>query len=385
MPHDLIALSVFTLASLPLLYYLFALDTAWRFFPARRSDDSLNELLPVSVLKPVRGLDRDAYDHFTSFCRQSYPEFEILFAVADADDPAIPVINRLIEEFPDRAIRLVVGGPHIGPNSKVNKLCWLAREARHELLVVSDSDVTVPPDCLRAIAEPFQDSRVGLVTCLYRGASDGSLTSNLEAIGISTDFIPGVLMARRFEGMGFALGATIAVRRSTLTTIGGFEALVDYCADDYELGRRIAATGHRVELSACTVSTSCAARTTSAFLKHQLRWAVTIRHARPWGYLGRLRHHPGPADIAGRCIHRSIYPGCHRLPLGICRSSAGSFLDDRAVRLNDEVARRRWWLVPVWDAVAFGVGLAALVTNRIDWRGRFYMLQRGKLVVLHRS
>jgi ceramide glucosyltransferase len=383
-PQDLLALFVFALASLPLLYYLLALDTAWRCFPGRRSDDFLSQPLPISVLKPVRGLDHDAHAHFTSFCRQSYPEFEILFAVADADDPAIPVIKRLIEEFPGRAIRLVTGGPGIGPNSKVNKLCWLAREARYELLVVSDSDVTAPPDCLRALAEPFRDSRVGLVTCLYRGASDGSVTSNLEAIGISTDFIPGVLMARRFEGMGFALGATIAVRRSTLTTIGGFEALVDYCADDYELGRRVAATGSRVELCACTVSTSCVARTTSAFLKHQLRWAVTIRHARPWGYLGRLVTTQGlPTSLAAALIAQSF-------PVATAYLSAYVFLRlalswTMAVRLNDEVARRRWWLVPVWDAVAFGVGLAALVTNRIDWRGRLYQLQRGKLVVLHRS
>jgi len=382
-PHDLIALSVFTLAFLPLLYYLFALDTVWRFFPARRSDDSLSEPLPISVLKPVRGLDHDAYDHFKSFCCQSYPQFEILFAVADADDPAIPVINRLIKEFPGRAIRLVIGGPVIGPNSKVNKLCWLARESHYELLVVSDSDVAAPPDCLRSIAEPFRDSRVGLVTCLYRGASDGSLMSNLEAIGISTDLIPGVLMARRFEGMRFALGATMAIRRSTLATIGGFEALVDYCADDYELGRRVAATGHRVELSACIVSTACAPRTTTAFLKHQLRWAVTIRHARPGGYLGRLLTTQGlPASLAAAFIAQSI-------PVALAYLSAYVVLRlalsrTSAKRLNDEVARRRWWLVPVWDAVAFGVGLAALVTNRIDWRGRFYMLQRGKLVVLHR-
>jgi ceramide glucosyltransferase len=383
-PHDLIALLVFALASLPLLYYLFALDTAWRFFPARRSDDSRSEPLPISILKPVKGLDHDAYDHFTSFCRQSYPEFEILFAVADADDPAIPVINRLIGEFPDRAIRLVVGGPHIGPNSKVNKLCWLAREARYELLVVSDSDVTAPPDCLRSIAEPFLDSRVGLVTCLYRGASDGSLMSNLEAIGISTDFVPGVLMARRFEGMRFALGATMAVRRSTLAAIGGFEALVDYCADDYELGRRVAATGHRVELSACIVSTACAARTTNAFLNHQLRWAVTIRHARPWGYLGRLLTTQGlPASLAAAIIAQSFPVAVAYLSAYVVLRLALSWTS--AKRLNDEVARRRWWLVPVWDAVAFGVGLAALVTNRIDWRGRFYMLQRGKLVVPHRS
>jgi ceramide glucosyltransferase len=338
----------------------------------------------VSVLKPVRGLDRDAHEVFTSFCRQNYPEFEILFAVADADDPAIPVINRLIDEFPGRAIRLVVGGPTIGPNSKVNKLCWLAREARHQLLVVSDSDVMVPPDYLRSVVEPFRDSQVGLVTCLYRGASDGSLTSDLEAIGISTDFIPGVLVARRFEGMRFALGATVAIKRSTLAAIGGFEALVDFCADDYELGRRVAETGDRVELSTCSVSTSCVGLTTNEFLKHQLRWAVTIRHARPWGYLGRLLTTQGlPASLAVAVISRSA-------PVALAFLSAYVVLRlalawTTGARLGDEVVRRRWWLVPVWDAVAFGVALAALVTNRIDWRGRFYELHRGKLVLLHRS
>jgi ceramide glucosyltransferase len=383
-PPDLLGLTVFTLACFPPLYYLFALDTARRFLPPPRPANSPGELLPVSVLKPVRGLDRDAHDHFTSFCRQSYPEFEILFAVADADDPAVPVINRLIEEFPGRAIRLVIGGPHIGPNSKVDKLCWLAREARHELLVVSDSDVTAPPGYLRALAERFRDPRVGLVTCLYRGASDGSLTSDLEAIGISTDFVPGVLVARRLEGMRFALGATMAVRRSTLAEIGGFEALVEYCADDYELGRRVAATGHRVELSTCIVSTACAAKTMGEYLKHQLRWAVTIRHARPWGYIGRLLTTQGlPTSLAAAIVAQSAVAAIACLSIYVALRLALAWTT--AVRLDDEVVRRRLWLVPVWDAVAFGVGVAALVTNRIDWRGRFYELQRGKLVVLHRS
>ena len=280
---------VFGFACLPLVYYLCALDTAWRFFKKRAAAAEGRAFLPpISVLKPIRGLDHNAFEHFASFCRQDYPCYEILFAVADDDDPAIPVIHQLVEHFPERSIRLIVGAPELGPNSKVNKLCRLVREARYDLLVVSDSDITAPPGYLRAVAAPFRDPQVGVVTCLYRGASNGRIVSDLEAVGISTDFVPGVLVARRLEGMTFALGATMATTRTYLADIEGFEALVEYCADDFELGHRIAARGHRVELAACTVSTECAAKNLSEFFRHELRWAITLRHSRPSGYAGRV-------------------------------------------------------------------------------------------------
>ena len=380
MAHDLLATTVLALACLPFVYYLVAADTARRFFRSRRASDSPEELPQVSILKPVRGLDRNAFEHFASLCRQDYPDYEILFAVADENDPAIAVIRHLIEHFPHRTIRLVVGVPQIGLNSKVNKLCRLARDARHDLLVVSDSDVSVPPGYLRAVTAPFREPDVGLVTCLYRGESDGSLIADLEAIGISTDFVPGVLVAQRIEGVTFALGATMAVNRSGLAEIGGFEALVEYPGDDFELGRRIAARGYRVALAACVVSTECGATTLAQFLRHELRWAVTVRHARPWGYCGKLLATQGlPWSVAAAFVAPSAaVSGAYLVAYLTLRLSLAWIAGARG--LDDEVVRRRWWLVPMWDAVGFFVTLAALGTNRIDWRGRYFELQRGKLV-----
>ncbi len=380
MRSDLVTDAVLVWACVPLAYYAFALDTVRRFFGGSRRAGGPPDLLPaVSVLKPVRGLDRGAFEHFASFCRQDYPQYEILFAVADEDDPAIAVIQRLIDRFPDRAIRLLVGGPALGANSKASKLCRLTREARYDLLIVSDSDITVPPGYLRAIAGCFREPEVGLVTCLYRGVSDKTLRSDLETIGIGTDFMPAVLVARRVEGLRFALGATMAVRRSALADIGGFESLVDYCADDFELGRRVALRGHRIELAPCTVATGCASPTNAEFLRHQLRWAVTVRHARPWGSCGRLVAAQGlpwaaaAAALAPSTLMAAAYLSAYgALRLLLARASARG--------LDDEVVRSRWWLVPVWDALWVAVSLAALVTNHVRWRGRSFQLKRGKLV-----
>lgn len=382
MRSDLLTDSVLVLACVPLAYYAFALDTVRRFFRASPRTGAVPDRLPaVSVLKPIRGLDHGAFDHFASFCRQDYPEYEILFAVADADDPAVPVIRTLIDRFPERAIRLLIDDTRLGANSKTNKLCRLAREARYDLLIVSDSDITVPAGYLRAVAACFDAPEIGLVTCLYRGASDGSFWSDLEATGIASDFAPGVLVARRVEGIRFALGATMAVRRSALVGIGGFESLVDYCADDFELGRRIAIRGQRIELAPCIVATGCASSSCAGFVRHQLRWAITVRHSRPWGYCGRLIAAQGlPWAVGAAALAPST-----SIAAAYLSAYAGLrlFLAWATARgLHDRVTRSRWWLVPLWDAMAFFVSLAALVTNRIEWRGRSFHVKRGKLVVV---
>jgi ceramide glucosyltransferase len=380
--HDLFTDSVLTLACVPLAYYVFAIDTARRFFAERSAARGDDPLPPVSVLKPVRGLDRHGFDHFATLCRQDYPEYEILFAVADEDDPAVPVIRRLIDQFPHRPIRLLTGGAVFGANSKTSKLCSLAAAARYDLLVISDSDISVPATYLREVVRPFHDPAVGLVTCLYRGASDRSLQADLEAIGISTDFVPGVLVARRLEGLRFALGATMAVTRAALADIGGFEALVDYCADDYELGRRIAACGRQVVLAPCTVSTGCAAPNVGAFLRHQLRWAVTVRHSRPGGYYGRLIAANGlPWAAAVVAVAQSQWiAAAYLVAYAALRLLLAWTVGVRG--LHDPVVRSRWWLLPVWDATAFVISMAALLTNRIEWRGRSFQVRRGKLVAL---
>src|SRR2546426_7274782 len=205
MVPDAVTTAVRILAWLPVAYYIFASEAARRFFRRSRRDRAADEQAgftpSVSILKPVRGLDRHAVEHFTSFCRQDYPDYEILFGVADASDPAIPIIRQLAGDHPERSIRLIVGAPEIGASSKVNKLCRLAAEARHELLVISDSDITVAPSYLRSVVAPFRDGKVGAVTCLYRGVPDGGVWAALEALGISTDFAPGVIVARQLEGV----------------------------------------------------------------------------------------------------------------------------------------------------------------------------------------
>src|ERR1700675_2620445 len=234
------------------------------------------QLPPVSVLKPLKGIDPEIWESFCSHCEQEYPKFHLFFGVSYPADPAVEVVRRLQAKYPNLPIELIVCDRVLGANIKVSNLAQMLPAARHELLLVNDSDIRVSADYLRKVITPLADASVGLVTCLYRGVASPTarptLGSRLEALGISTDFVPGVLSARFLErGLHFGLGSTLAFRRRDLEAIGGFEALMDYLADDYELGRRIASTGKKVELSAATVNTFLPAYTLRQFFRHQLR------------------------------------------------------------------------------------------------------------------
>jgi ceramide glucosyltransferase len=268
----------------------------------------------------------------------------------------------------------------IGPSSKVSKLCRLAREARHQLLVISDGDIAVPRDYLRAVVAPFRDPVVGAVTCLYRGVPDPGVPAALESIGISTDFVPGVIVARRVESVKFMLGATMATTKARVAEIGGFEALADYCADDFELGRRIAACGYRIELAACTVSTECAPSRFADLFRHELRWAITIRHSRPSSYIGRVLLTQGlPWSLVVVAIAPSAAVAAAYLLLYVTLRLAVAWTV-AARGLGDDIPIRRWWLIPVHDALAFVISIVACCSNRIEWRGRWFELQQGRLV-----
>jgi ceramide glucosyltransferase len=379
MPLTPLRLIILAIAALPSVYYLMAMYSARRYFrTARRPTGEFTP--PVSILKPVRGLDPASYENFASFCRQDYEDYEIVFAVADEDDPAIEIIRRLIDDCPRRSIRLLIGAPNLGPSSKVNKLCRLTREARHDILVISDSDIRVAPDYLRSVVAPFRDARVGAVTCLYAGMTNDTIASELEALAIATDFAAGVLTAWQFQGLRFALGATMATTRERLCEIGGFEALVAYCADDYQLGYRIAARGYVVALPWHVVESECSVRTLRDYVQHQLRWAITIRHSRPWGYAGLVVTH-GPLWVAAAtaAVPTAAIATCYvtaylTLRLLMAWSVAHWGLGGRVVR--------RWWLVPVRDALGLGVWCVALFKNRIQWRGREFALNKGRLVPL---
>jgi ceramide glucosyltransferase len=370
--------AILAIAVLPCLYYLAATFCAWDFF-RRRREVTVDFSPPVSILKPLQGLEHEAYENLASFCRQDYPEYEILFAVDDGRDSAIPTIAKLIRDFPSLPIRLLVGSGIRGPNNKVTKLCRLGREARHELLVVSDSDIRVKSDYLRRVVSPFGDPSVGAVTCLYVGMTEHNLWSELEDLNLTSDFLPSTLVARKLGGMNFALGATMAVTRSRLAEIGGFEALADCAADDHELGRRIAARGYRVELAPCTVQTLCASSTAREYFEHHLRWGVVIRHSRPWGYAGLLFTQGLPWSLAAAAVAPSRVAAIGYLGTYLVTRLAMAFTFG-AHGLKDPLLGRRWWLIPLHDAVGFFIWVVTLFWNRVSWGASEFYVRRGRLI-----
>lgn len=371
---------------LPFLYYLLAIYSARRFFrdtPPPNADFTP----PASILKPVRGLDPDAYENFASFCRLDYPDYEILFCVADEADSAIPIIEKLKADFPLRQIRLLVGVEFFGANAKVNKLVRLAREARHDLLVMSDSDIVVAPNYLRAVVAPFRDARVGGVTCMYLGITAPQIWPEMEAIGATSDFFAAVIVAREIHGVDFGLGATIATTKKHLAEIGGFESFADYLADDYELGHRIAAKGHCVELLPHTVHTHYPVETFSDFFAHQLRWSLAFRASRPDGYFAMLFMQGLPWAAAA-----AIYACATGNPL-LAVSYVAVYLALRYALawefglrgFKDPLVRRKWWLVPLRDAAWLVVWCAGLFQNRLRWRGTEFRLKNGRLIPSNRK
>jgi ceramide glucosyltransferase len=372
------ALLLLALASFA--YYVVAIVAALRFFRRRDAASVSSDFTPpISILKPIYGLDRETYENYASFCAQDYPDYEILFCVSDDQDPAIPMIQQLARDFPQRRIHLLIGSELLGVSDKVNKLCRMAREAQHEILAVSDSDVRVEPEYLRAIAAPFRDPAVGAVTCLYRGLTDGSLAANLEAIGNSTDFAAGVLVAWLFAPVNFTLGATMATTKKCLAEIGGFESLVDHFSDDYELGNRIAARGHRVELITFPVSIVYPHQTLADAFRHQLRWNVSIRFSRPAGHLGLIFTQALPLGLLAAIFAPSAACAISLL-LGYLLLRGISAWVVGVYGMRDAGVRRHLELLPLRDAFAFIVWVASFFPQRIHWRGREFYVRDKRLV-----
>ena len=372
-------------ALLPLVYYLAAIYCARQFFSSGE-EGSTDFAPPVSILKPVRGLDPGAYENFASFCRQSYPKYEILFGVASDQDPAIPAIREVIRDFPELPIRLLIGSKELGANDKINRLCRLTREARYDLLVINDSDIRVGPTYLTNVVFPFRNPQVGAVTCVYRGLAGSGLWSELEAINLSSNFLAGVLVAWQMEGARFGLGATIATTRQRLGEIGGFEVLANVNADDFEIGQRIASRGYRVELSPYTVQTVCPSRTAKEFFEQQLRWAIGLRHSRPGGHCGWLFAQGLPWSLAAMAVGRSAFATIAYLGAYLTLRLAMAWTV--GVRgLHDPLLQTRPWLVPISDALGFLIWLLSFGRNRITWRGNEFIVRQGRLVpmVLDRS
>jgi ceramide glucosyltransferase len=366
-------------------YFLVAVWSARAFL--RRPRFPAGFAPPVSILKPLHGLDPGMLEAFASHCRQNYSgEYEILFGVSRLDDPAAAVVGQLRAEFPDHAIRLIHTPQVLGPNGKISNLAQLAPHARFDYLVIADSDIRVGPNYLTRVLAPFApiESRapVGLVTALYRGRSHQTLGSKLEALGISTDFVPGVLTSRFIErGLHFGLGSTLAVSRAALDAVGGLAPLAEYLSDDYELGARIDAAGFRVELTNEIVETHVAAWTFSGYLHHQLRWSRAMRDSRHAGYAGLVVSFGLAWAVLNLIASGLSLPAFALFTLALfLRVSLAlgvglGILDDR------QVLRDLWLLLPR-DFLALGVWTWSYASDAIAWRDERFLLKEGKLVKL---
>ena len=369
---------VLVMAAAPLVYYLVAIFAAVRFFRGERARRLPEFTPPVSLLKPVHGVDFASRINFESFCGQNYPKYEILFCVNDFEDPAVPLLRQAIQDFPECPIRILSNAPKIGSNQKVNNLILLAREAKHEIIVQSDGDVRVSPDYLKNVVAEFADKSVGVVSCFYRGVAEKNFWAEVEAVGAASDFFAGALVANLPGRVTFALGASVATTKTWLAKIGGYEALADLLADDYEIGNRVHKAGGKVLLSREAVWTMYPAQTLKGFWEHQVRWARTVRLVRPVSFFGLVVTHGLPWSVLAAAVAPSGWVGAGFL---------GSYLLLRLLMawvvgvwgVRDEVLRKKLWLVPLRDAIHFAVWVAGFVSNRVTWGGVEYAIEGGRM------
>lgn len=368
-------------AAVPFIYYLLVLYSSWRFFrqpPLERSGKS-DFCPPVSILKPVRGIDPEAYANFASYCNQDYPEYEVVFCLGPTDEPALRVIEQLQRDFPNRSIRVLFRSESTAINDKVAKMGQLVSAARYEYMVFNDSDVRVVPDYLRTVVAPLARPNVGAVTCLYISADDKTVVDALQSLGMISDLYPGLLVARELDGIKFALGETIVTTRARLEQFGGFKALENRPADDLLVGRLIAEQGCEVVLlpyAVLTVPDYSSLR--DLFLK-RLRWMAVMRHMRPWGHLGLLLTQGLPWTIVAIAIQPS-------LPVAL--GYLGAYFALRVAMtwmigiwgLKQSSLWKQLPLLPVWDAMAFFVWAGSFFRRKFRWRGAEYSLRDGKLV-----
>jgi ceramide glucosyltransferase len=367
------------IAAIPSIYFSLVLVSAVRFFLAADADEKVGFQPPISNLKPVRGLDPDAYENFASFCRQDYPNYEILFCVGDATDPALPVLQRLVRDFPGRRIRILIGSGREAANDKVAKLARMVEEASYEHLVISDSDVRVEPGYLSKLIAPLANPKIGAVTCFYVPTEQKHWVDKLQEVGMLSDFYPGIIVAEQLEGVKFALGPTIATTRARLQAFGGYAAIENRPADDLLVGRLIAEQGYEVRLLRYAISTVPDYGSLSELFYKRLRWMTVMRHMRPWGHVGLIFTLGLPWALVAVAVHPSV---------AIAAVYLGGYFVFRAAMTTLIGAwglkQRGVWgkliLIPVWDAFATAIWLTSFARRTIRWRGQDYMIRNGKLV-----
>jgi len=368
-----------SLAGVGICYYLLCVYTVLRYFLSTSPKISEN-LLPASILIPLCGNDFDAYGNYSSCCRQDYPQFQIIFGVHEQNDSSVPVVRQLMADFPDCDIQLVVCPNIIGENRKVSNLHNMLPHARYEQIVIVDSDIRVGRDFLRSTVPHLTDPRVGLVTCFYRAAHAANWASRLEAIEITAEFQPSVVVARSLEGMTFALGAAMATTQEKLRIIGGFPAIADYLADDYMLGNLIHLAGYEVRLVPYVVQTVLGPLRFTRMLRHQIRWARVKRVCRPCGYLGLILTYGTPFALLAAIASHGAPANLVLLAAALgARLLMGWLVGFRC--LGDVIVKQYFWLLPLRDMLSFVIWCVSLVGSRVEWRGRVFEIAKdGRMI-----
>ncbi len=360
-------------------YYALCVWAGLRFLSRQQRAESTPIAPPVSIMKSLKGVDPHMRAAFRSHCLLDYPEYEVLFGVSDLNDPAVALVKEVQQEFPNARLCVIHCPLVLGANGKISNLAQVLPHAKYEHLLINDSDILVEPDFLRRVVRWFADPQVGVVTTLYRAVAGRGVWSKLEALGISTDFMGGVLVAREMEGtIRFALGATMATTKSVLAAIGGLELLADFLADDYELGARASAAGYRVELADAVVETAVADYTWRTFWQHQLRWARNVKDRRPSQYLGLIvTFGLAWGMLAVLAAPRAWWAWAAAGIVLATRAAAAFVIGTKTV--HDPQVGRDFWLIPLRDFVALAVWMASFFGNTVVWRGERFRLRDGRL------
>jgi len=371
---------VLAVAAIPGIYYLLAIFSAARYFRvAWRENPANHDFFPaISCLKPIRGLDDDAYENYASFCCQDYPEFEIIFCV-DRDDAALPVLEKLVADFPERQIRLIFGSGRNAINDKVGRLTRLVSEARYDLLSITDSDVRVGPDYLRVVAQGFRDPKVGGATMLYVSTEETSFVQELQSIGMTSDFFAGILVSWQLDGVKFMFGQSILTTKQRIADFGGYEMLENRPADDLNVGRLVAEQGWEVKLLPYVVKTVADFKSLKDLLHKRVRWMTVMRLMRRQGHRGLIF----TWGLIWALIAIAVHP-----TWPVVAGYLGAYIVLRVIMtwligIHGMKQKGLWpkmLLIPIWDAMAFLIWVASFGRNVIRWRGYDYYIRNGILV-----
>jgi len=368
------------IAAIPFAYYVLAAYSTARFFTeAKQHSASNNDFLPpISCLKPIKGLDEDAYENYASFCRQDYPEYEIVFCV-DPGDPALPLLEKLTRDFPERQIRLLFGSGRQAINDKVGRLYRLTQEAKYDIFVITDGDVRVRPDYLRTIVSAFRDPKVGAATCLYVSTKETNLVQELQSIGMISDFFAPVLVAWNLDDLKVTFGQTIATTRKANASFGGYQVLEDRPADDVYAGRLVAEQGYDVKLLPYIVQSVADFQSFSDLLHKRTRWMTVQRLMRPWGHFGLIFTWGLPWALLAVAVHPTAAVALAYLGgYAVCRAAITWMIG--VWGMKESGIWKKMPLIPVWDALAFVMWIASWSRRTIRWRGVDYFLREGRLV-----